>query len=205
MTQGKQAGNFAGNAIRLLGQFKSFPVSMLQQTWGRELYGGQGRMGKLAGITELMAASLVLGYVQGALRDVVTGKTPANPADPSTVARAFVAGGGLSIYGDFLFGNFSRYGSSAGDMLLGPTFGQISALMDLKSTWASGQDGMAQAFKIVKQNVPGQNIWMTRALTDMLFVYRIQEYLNPGYLSRMQRNLENANHQSWWLPPTMAK
>jgi len=70
MTQGRAAGDFMGNAIRLIGQFKAFPVAMLQQTWGRELYGGQGRMGKLAGIAELMTASLVLGYVSMSLRDI---------------------------------------------------------------------------------------------------------------------------------------
>jgi hypothetical protein len=204
MTQGKPAGNFAGNAIRLLGQFKGFSVAMLQQTWGRELYGGQGRMGKLAGITELMAASLVLGYVSMTLRDIASGRGPRNPTEPSTIAAAFLAGGGLSIYGDYLFGSFSRYGASAGDMLLGPTFGQLSALADLKSTWASGDDGMAQAFKILKQNIPGQNLWMTRELIDFLVTYRIQEALNPGYLQRVQSQLEQQNHQTWWLPPTAA-
>lgn len=198
MTQGRAAGDFTGNAIRLIGQFKSFSVSMLQQTWGRELYGGQGKMGKLAGITELMASSLVLGYVAMSLRDIASNRTPRNPADPSTIAAAFLAGGGLSIYGDFLFGSFSRTGASAGDMLLGPTFGQISSMMDLKSKWASGDDGGAEAFRTLKQNIPGQNIWMTRALLDNLLLYRIQEHLSPGYIGRLQSRMTDQN-QSWGL------
>jgi hypothetical protein len=205
MTQGRAAGDFMGNAIRLIGQFKAFPVAMLQQTWGRELYGGQGKMGKLAGISELMISSMILGYVSMSLRDMASGRLPRDPSSSDTVAAAFLAGGGMSIYGDFLFGSFSRYGASAGDMLLGPTFGQMSGLMDLKSKWASGADGTAEAFKMLKQNIPGQNIWMTREILDFLVVHRIQEAISPGYLARMQSRLEQQNHQSWWLPPTAAQ
>lgn len=204
MTQGTQAGTLPGNMIRIVGQFKAFSVAMLQQTWGREIYGGGRGLDRLAGVAELMASSLVLGYAAMTLRDVASGRTPRDPTEPSTVAAAFLAGGGLSIYGDFLFGSFSRYGASAGDMLLGPTLGQLSSLADLKSTWTSGEDGAAQAFKILKQNLPGQNIWMTREILDFLVTYRIQEFLNPGYLQRMQSQLEQQNHQSWWLQPTSA-
>lgn len=204
MTQGRAAGDFMGNAIRLIGQFKSFPVAMLQQTWGRELYGGQGKMGKLAGVTELMVGSLVLGYVSMTLRDIASGRTPRDPSEPSTIAAAFLAGGGMSIYGDLLFGSYSRTGASAGDMLLGPTFGQVSSTMDLYSKWKSGDDGAAEAFRLLKQNMPGQNVWMTREVLDFLVIYRIQEALNPGYLGRLQSRLEDQNHQSWWLPPSAA-
>jgi len=89
-------------------------------------------------------------------------------------------------------------------MLLGPTFGQISSLMDLKSKWESGDDGAAEAFRLLKQNIPGQNVWMTREILDFLVFYRIQEAINPGYLGRLQSRLEEQNHQSWWLPPAAA-
>jgi hypothetical protein len=196
----------------MLGQFKAFSVAMLQQTWGREIYGGGSGLGRAAGIAELMVSSLVLGYAAMTLRDFVYGRSPRDPRDPQTIAAAFAAGGGLSIYGDFLFGSFSRYGSSFGDSLLGPTFGQISTLADLKSSWQSGNDGAAEAFKVLRQNLPFQNVWMTRTALDHLIVYRIQEALNPGYLARMEskvRNLNDANwllrvRQDWWLSPTSA-
>ncbi|GAB2178711.1 hypothetical protein [Dongia sp. agr-C8] len=205
-------GTAGGNALRLLFQFKAFPAAMLEKTWGREIYGGGSGMDRLAGISELMIASTILGYVSMSLRDVLYGKTPADPRDPQVIARAIVAGGGLSIYGDFIFGSWSRYGASAGDSLLGPTFGQLSAGADLVSALRGGQDGWADAFKIVKQNIPGQNIWLTRTLLDHLLVFPIQEALNPGYLKRLEKRQKNQakepwllrTRQSYWLPPTSA-
>jgi hypothetical protein len=212
MTQGHQPGTLPGNAIRMLGQFKAFSVAMLQQTWGREIYGGAQGADRLAGVAELMISSLILGYASMSMRDFLYGRTPRDPRDPQTIAAAFAAGGGLSIYGDFLFGSWSRYGASAGDSLLGPTFGQFSSAMDIYSGWKEGDTGLADAFKMLKQNVPGQNIWMTRTALDHYLIFRIQEALSPGYLQRMEdrvRQLNNGNwllrvRQDWWLRPTTA-
>ena len=39
---------------------------------------------------------------------------------------------------------------------------------------------------------------------DYLFLYELQESLNPGYLRRMERNMEKQTGSEWWLRPTEA-
>jgi hypothetical protein len=206
-------GTAAGNALRLWAQFKSFSVAMVDKTWGREIYGREG-WDRLAGVPEMMITSLIFGYISMSLRDMLYGRTPRDPRDPQTISAAMAAGGGLSIYGDFLFGAWSRYGASFGDSALGPTFGQLSSLADLWSAARGGEveDLPAKAFRTVKQNIPGQNIWLTRTLLDHLIWHRLQEELSPGYLKRMEDRVRNQAaapwllrvRQGWWLPPTSA-
>jgi hypothetical protein len=206
-------GTPAGNALRLLMQFKGFSVAMIEKTWGREFYGRQG-MDRLAGLPELIIGGLVMGYASISLRDMLYGKTPPDPRDPATIQRAFVAGGGLSIYGDFLLGSWSRYGASFGDSVLGPTFGQLSAGADILAATRAGNidDLPAEAFKLIKQNVPFQNVWLTRTMLDHFIVQRVQEELSPGYLRRLEKRTRDAGRAPWlirtrqdyWLKPTSA-
>lgn len=206
-------GTNAGNALRMVMQFKSFPITMIEKTWGREFYGREG-MDRLAGIPEMVITGIIFGYISMSIRDMLYGKTPADPRDPQTIARAMVAGGGLSIYGDFLLGNWSRYGGGFGESLLGPTLGQLSSLANIAVEARGGNvdDLGAEAFKVAKQNLPGQNIWLTRTLLDHLIWHRLQEELSPGYLKRMEDKTRSQGNlpwlmrtrQDWWLPPTSA-
>jgi hypothetical protein len=37
---------------------------------------------------------------------------------------------------------------------------------------------------------------------DYLFLYEMQEAMNPGYLRRMERRVEQDNGQKFYLPPS---
>lgn len=202
LLQGARPGSPLGIAMRLFAQFKSFPVAMITRAWGREVHGGQGRMGAAAGIVQLLVASTVLGYVNMMTRDLLKGRNPRDPSDPRTWLQAFVAGGGASLYGDFAFGEFSRFGRSALASLAGPTLGQIDDIMELVGRVRRGEDPWAQGFRFALSNTPGQNIWWSRWAVDYLLLYQIQEALSPGYLRRMERRVQRENDQTFWLRPS---
>jgi len=76
---------------------------------------------------------------------------------------------------------------------------------DLFRLWngiKAGDDVAAQAFRTAVNNTPYNNLFYTRMAADYLFLYEVQEALNPGYLRRMERRVEKENGQQWWLRPS---
>lgn len=204
LQQGTRPGTPLGIAMRLWASFKGFPTAMLVRTWGRELYGGQGRWGAMSGIVQMVVASTVLGYASITIRDLIKGRNPRDPTDPATWLAAFIQGGGGTIYADFAFGEFNRYGRSALASFAGPTFGQADDIFSIIGELREGKDFGPELFRLVTNNIPGQNIWYTRAALDFGILYQIQEALSPGYLKRMEKRIKQENKQTFWLKPSEA-
>lgn len=211
MTRGTQPGTLAGEIFRLVGQFKSFPVAMTQMILGREIYGrGYNTLGEyvrngrgdMLGMVTLMATYTALGYAAMSIKDLLKGKNPRPMDDPRTWMAAFIQGGGAGIYGDFLFGKFDRMGGSITATLAGPTFGNLDAAADLWTRIRDGDDSAAAAFRFALNNTPFINLFYTRTAMDYLFLYQIQEAMNPGFLRRMERRAERENAQTYYLPPS---
>jgi hypothetical protein len=208
MRQGSEAGTPVGEALRLFWQFKSFGIAIMQRAFMREFYGyGKGAGGKLGmsemqGLATLMAGSVAFGYAAMSAKDLLKGKTPRPLDDPKTYAAAMAQGGAMGIYGDFLFGQTSRFGGGFLETLGGPTAGKVSDAFRLFQELKSGDAKAANAFKFALQNTPYANLFYTRMAVDYFFLYELQESMNPGYLRRMERRAEQENGQEWWLRPS---
>jgi hypothetical protein len=150
----------------------------------------------------MMVAMTTFGYLAMVAKDTARGLTPRDPTDPKTIMAAMAQGGGLGIYGDFLFGEFNKYGHSALATLSGPTFGQFEDFAKLYSRFRDGDKVAGQAVRFLLNNTPFLNLFYTRAAWDYLFLYQLQESVNPGYLSRLEGRIMRDNHQAFYLPPT---
>jgi hypothetical protein len=206
--QGTQQGSPLNVALRLLLQFKQFPATMITKSWGAEVYGGAKGLGRVAGLAELMVSSTLFGVMANYLNSIFKGQDP-NAQWRNQPAQAlisgFLRGGAASIYGDFLLGEWSRFGTSAADTFLGPTAGQVNAVAELwtdlthmKKESATG----ALALRMVRSNTPFLNMIYVRTLFDYLVTYRLQEWLNPGYLERMERTMKDKQGIEFNFRPT---
>lgn len=204
LMQGTRPGTPEGEALRFVAQFKAFPVAIITKVWGRELYGGQDGYGKLAGITHMIAASIAFGYLAMATKDLAKGRTPRDPASPKTWAAAFVQGGGAGIYGDFLFGDYNRFGKGFLSSVGGPTAGAVEDVVDLWNRVKRGDDVAASLLKTAVAHTPFANLFYTRVGLDYLVLYQLQEAANPGFLHRMERRIERENGQKFILRPSEA-
>lgn len=204
LLQGTRPGTPEGEALRSIGQFKAFPVAVITKVWGREIYGGQDGFGRAAGIVHMIAASVVFGYAAMAAKDMAKGRTPRDPTDPKTWAAAFVQGGGAGIYGDFIFGEYNRFGrgflASAG----GPTAAAVEDVVDLWNKAKRGDDLAASSLRTALAHTPFANLFYTRVALDYLVLYQLQEMANPGFLRRMERRVEKENGQNVILRPSDA-
>jgi len=219
MLQGSQPGTWTGEFFRFLTQFKSFTGAYMQKTLGRELFGRGykgdsvlGAMsagnGEMMGLVSLLMVSTAMGYGSMVLKDLAKGKTPRDITDPDISYKVFLAamvqGGGAGIYGDFLFGEASRMGGGTLDTLAGPIIGTGATFFDTFKRALHGNEPHlgAELFRQTINNTPFMNLFYTRILLDYLFLYRIQEHLNPGYLRRMERRIERENNQQFLVRPS---
>jgi hypothetical protein len=202
LTLGTQPGTVAGEAMRFVSQFKLWGLAAVRQGLGRELT--QGRAGAAAGIAQMAAGAALFGYLTMTLKDIFKGQNPRAPNDPKTWMAALIQGGGFGIMGDYLFGEYSRFGGSIGESILGPVLGQ--GLTEVMNIWNAAKEGRAkdippEALRIVMNNLPFVNMFYTRTALNYLFLHSLQERMNPGYLRRSEQNMKRRTGQSYFLSP----
>jgi hypothetical protein len=215
ITWGTQKGTVAGELVRLMMQFKNYPLTFAARSLGREF----SRDGvDVMGVAHLIVMSTALGYLSMTLKELAKGRNPRDPNDAQGYAKAVMAamaqGGGLGIYGDFLFGEANRMGGGLVGSLAGPTAGTLEQAHSLfqairdgafdKSGAHAEKDIFSQGVELAKNNAPLINLFYTRAALDHFIFYRLQEAANPGYLRRYEANVKRQNNQTFWLRPSEA-
>lgn len=222
--QGFGRGDILGEVLRWIGQFKSFPMTILSKVYGREtvgrIPGGASEVGMrsimegmkegkgaMSGIVQTMIGTTMMGYLSMQAKEMLKGRTPRTATDAKSAAKlmaaSFVQGGGAGIYGDFLFGEFNRYGNTPLATVAGPVLSQFE---DVVFMWQQIKDGDVDAanslFRLFKNNTPFINLFYTRTALDYMLFYQLEEMMNPGYLRRMERRIQRENDQEFIFAPS---
>lgn len=206
-----QRGTVPGEIWRSVLQFKAFPWAFLQR--GMDLVANQETPGsKAAMVAYLVGATTIAGAMILQTREVLSGKDPRAMADENWFkfwGAAFLQGGALGIYGDFLYSvNQTRYGSGPLEALAGPTMGPLLELGIVQPLTAAkhAMEGKpthlaAQTVQDLKGFIPGSNIWYTKAALDHLIWQNVLESLSPGYLATIRQRTQREYGQAWWWEP----
>lgn len=199
--QGTQRGTGVGEAVRFIMQFKSFPLAFSQRIIGREL-----KQGGVFGIASMIAWVTLLGYASNVLKDAAKLRTQRDPTDYRTWIAAMQNGGGWGLYGDLLFSQvLDRRFADAGLQLFGPTasdaFGS-RGLAGIAARAAQGEDAKAAGVRFVQGNAPMLNLFWLKPILDYGIFYRLQEWMNPGSLRRMEAEIEQRTGQRSIVPPS---
>ena len=202
VNRGTQAGTWEGELLRFMGQFKLFSISVMSKMMPRELRASGSAASKVSSVAQLMIGGTILGYFAMSAKDIMKGKEPRHLEDPRTWKAALLQGGGLGIYGDFLFGEYDRYGSGFAATTFGPALSRLDPIGRMYSRAMKGELEGAEVFQFAKNNTPFLNLFYLRTALDYLFLYDIQENLNPGFLQRMEQRIMEDNGQEFILPPS---
>lgn len=216
MLQGTKPGTWTGEMARFVMQFKSFTGSYMQKAIGQQLY-GRGYMGdsiigalrngngEMLGIARLIATTTLMGYASLTIKDLFKNRTPRDITQPEigwkVLLASMVQGGGAGIYGDFLFGEASRFGSGTVETIAGPTISEFGSALDLYHKALRGDTTAAAVFRQAMNNTPYLNLFYARMTLDYLILNDFQEWLTPGYMRRMERQLEKDNAQQFLVRP----
>jgi hypothetical protein len=226
LTRGLKAGTVMGEAIRLFTQFWSFNQAII----GRHIvpaargYAGAKPVSLLA---HLILATTLGGYLSLQAKQIAKGRSPRALHDEdgslslvvgdehgfhfgrlgSVWLASLLQGGGLGIYGDYLFGEANRNGLGATlSSFGGPAVSELEAVGQVVRSAVSGNedDAAGDLARIGARNVPFANLWYARVGLDYFINWRLQEALSPGYLDRYQRRVEEREGSTFFIPPTEA-
>lgn len=222
---GLQKGTMAGEVWRSIMLFKGFPIAMISRHWGRVAdTWASGQHGSAVAYTAGLITQLtIFGALSLQLKDIINGKDP-REMDPMEkhggkfwIASA-AQGGGFGFAGDLLYQAMGGQKSQSGvptsvnvaSSILGPVFGSALELGDVTlgniGRAASGHDvhAGADAIRWARGNIPGAgfvNLWYAKAAIDHAVLNDLQEFLSPGYLSRMQERAHSDWGQNYWWKP----
>lgn len=215
LTRGARAGTVHGEFLRTFTQFWSFSQAVV----GRHLapaargYGGKHPVALMA---HLILATTAMGYVSLQAKEIVKGRKPRPMVDGEgefTGGKVFLAallqGGGLGLYGDFLFGEANRMGLSSLTAFGGPAIGDAERLYQILNKLAYGSaesrdDVPGDLLRWGATMTPFLNVWYTKLALDYAVLWRMQEATSPGYLERYERRLEDSQGTEFWLSPSEA-
>lgn len=202
IVRGGQRGTIYGELGRSLAHFKTFSVSFARKVLGRKIYGGNiNGNPDIMGLIEIMATSTILGGAIIEMKLIGQGKISQSFGEDFFLA-AMLQGGGLGIYGDFLFGEYNRYGQTPVGNFIGPDLGTINDMTTFLYKLAKMDHPAEATAQFFGRNTPFINMWFLKTALNYLFLYSLAEHLSPGYLARMQRNLIKQRQQQFLFPPT---
>lgn len=213
---GMARGTWKGEMMRAASLFKMWPTAVIRQQLGAEWYGNASKVNALGNITALAVGAGMAGVLRQAIVDELNGKEHRPLNDTRTYVAGLMQGGGMGIMGDYLFGEYNRFGQnpyqSAAGPVLGGMGGDVINLWNLFKGVAEAPNAHARALaekqiapdllQLAVNYAPFANLFYTRLALNMAFIWRAQEALNPGYLARSQRSLQQRTGQAWWISPS---
>lgn len=209
MLQGMPKDTAAGQAARLVAQFKSFPLTM-SSVARRIADTGDGHSMRVPhnvvsptgakAVSSMMIYTSTLGLASLALSRVADGKNPPE-LDSETFTDALIRGGGAGIYADYLLADYEKNYKSFIVDLAGPSGGMANDMAKLfaQSLGMVGVDEDAGKFRsnfvpnvatfAKKHTVP--NIPLLGSAIKYFMVDGVREMAAPGSRERALKNMRS--------------
>lgn len=211
MSAGQKKGTAMGEIFKSMLQFKSFPAAFLMRHGSRTMSFEKGTSKAAYGIG-IVAMTTFLGALVVQLKELANGNDPQtmwDSEDPSKTAgfwlRSAVAGGGLSVLGDIVIAGADPSGRGITDFIGGPFVSDVKSVANVTlgnaMQWHEGKDTNAanEAYRLIKNKIPAQNLWYTKAATNRMLFDEIQDMIAPGYREKLMRKAEREQDRTRWL------
>lgn len=208
MSAGQKKGTAMGEILKGMLQFKSFPAAFLMRHGSRTM-AQDGVKGKAGYGISIFAMTTLLGALVVQLKELANGNDPQtmwDSDDPQKtmnfLTRSAVQGGGLSILGDILVAGTDTSGRGTSDFMVGPFGSDAKAVLGLTvgnfTQYYEGKDTNAsnEAFRLLKNKIPAQNLWYTKAATNRLVFDEMQDMIAPGYREKLLRKAERQHDRT---------
>ncbi len=176
-----------GAVLKVLTQFKSFPLTSLRILSRISKSKGNGFDAKA--VSQYITMSMGIAYMADSLIEASKGKEPKDPKEVATVVDMFQRSGAGGIYSDFLLMDYGNAGSAAKNFL-GPSIGTTLDAASIFSKAIKGDAKAGTTFRFVLNNTPFLNTFYLRGALDYLILNDIQENLSPGFMEKQRNRLQ---------------
>ncbi len=152
-TLGTKAGTPLGEAMRFLIQFKQFPITY----WMR---GVKDYKGTPKTLSTMLILSAMGGYASIAANKMLNGEDIPE-LDSSILQASILKGGGLGLYGDFIFGQYNRYGHNIYQAMASPAVAAGADIFSILGDVAEGKtdDATKKAEMLAHRMTPFRNLF----------------------------------------------
>lgn len=206
-----------GALLYSFAMYKNFPVSFMM-IYGRLGMTAPTVKGRLAFYAGLGAGMTMVGALGTQMREISRGRDPLPMDNPAFLGKAFLSGGAMSIWGDFLFAGVNEFGKGPQDATAGPLISFLGDTTDLllgdtfqwANTIGSLSDGefqsttAAKSVEWARRYTPGSSIWWARLVLERHVFDRLQELADPRayskWQSRQRTQLRERGNNYWWAP-----
>jgi hypothetical protein len=208
-----QAGTFIGEVARSIALYKNFPVTLMNTHIMRTL-SQQDLKAKSSYAAGLLISTTLMGGLALQMKEMAKGRDPRPMTDKKFWGSALLQGGGLGIYGDFIFSDLNRFGNSFSQTLIGPvgefigdtlklTAGNVQELLSGKDT-----NFTKEAVKFGTKYLPFQSLWYARLALERLLLENLQKWADPRASQKMReiqtKYKKETGQDYWWEPGEMS-
>jgi hypothetical protein len=214
LTGETQPGTVSGEISRSFAMYKNFGVTVVNTHLMRGMQlEGAGTKG--AYFANLIISTTMMGALALQLKEMSKGRDPRDMfGDGEETAKfwfaAFMQGGGLGIFGDFLNSGTNRFGGGFAETVAGPVAGFVDDTLKLTVgnlyQAATGQDTNAagELVKFTQRYLPGSSLWYSRLALERKVWDQLQLMTDPKARSKMRRAETRARREFgqeyWWGP-----
>ncbi len=200
-------GTPSGIFARLSFQFKGFPLSAISFHVFRAINAKGGPISPLSYAAQVLISTTLLGGLALQLKEISRGKNPRPINDARFWGAALVQGGGLGIYGDFLFNDVNRFGGGLTSTATGPFVDLIddTAKLTLGQLWdlGAGRDMnvISDVVNYARKYAPGGSLWYARLIFEREVLDQLQllgDREAPVKFKRRMRSRERRYDQTYW-------
>ena len=210
LTGDTKPGTIAGMMTRSFAMYKNFGVTLVHTHIMRGMSQvGIGRKGHY--LADLVISATIMGGLAMQLKEMAKGRDPRPVDNAKFWGAAFMQGGGLGIFGDFLFWDVNRYGKGLPETVAGPVVGFAGDLNNLTTgnilQAINGDDTnfTNELISFMGRYTPGSSLWYMRLAMERNILDRLKLWADPvGSKKSFRRNERTWRKQYgqkyWWRP-----
>lgn len=207
-----QPGTIHGEFIRSASQFKSFGavVMLLHGARNYNMFAAGDKIGGAKYLTAVLFSTAILGAASMQAKQLAAGRDPRDMTDAGFWGAALLQGGGLGIYGDFLFADINRFGGGFASTIAGPVVQRANDFWNLTAgnaiQLASGETTHfgRELVRFAKGNIPGSNIWYLKLAFERVVMDQLARVADPeadkAFKNRQQFWRRSTDQEYFWRP-----
>lgn len=206
---GGQPGTVPGELLRSVLMYKNFALT-LYYTHIRRAFLQPGLAGKGRYMADLVIGQTLMGALALQLYEIAKGRDPRPMTDAEFWGAALLKGGGLGIFGDFLFTDVNSYGRGLAETVSGPMVGAANdvrrlTIGNLAQLPDEGPTNFGREMtNFLRRYTPGGSIWYLRLAYERLVLDEIQRLTDPqarrSFRARERRWRREFGQQFYWRP-----
>ncbi|MEO0606598.1 MAG: hypothetical protein AAFY82_00095 [Pseudomonadota bacterium] len=207
-----RAGTAWGELRRSSAMFMSFGATV-PMLWGyriAQMIRSSDTARGAAYATALFVTLSLGGALAIQVKQLAAGRDPRDMTTPNFAGAAMLQGGGMGIWGDFLFADVNRFGrtlpltaggpvAEGADRFIKMTIGNV-----MKAAEGDEVNFLDDLRDFGQRYTPGGNIWYLRLAWERVFEDSLQKITDPEAEAAFRRKAQyyrrNFNQEFWWAP-----